>query len=282
VPLIIKWPGITRAESISDSPVCSIDLVPTVREILDSAASPDSVDGLSLMPLLRESGKLAERSLFWHYPHYSNQGIQPGGAIRDGDDKLIEFYETGRLELFNLRNDPGESINLIERFPERAAGLAERLHEWRKSVGASEMRANPDYVPNPQGADGIVMLPARTAQVHGVMLRFEPLPHKNTLGYWVLADDWASWEFQIAKPGSFRLEILQGCGNGSGGSEVDFVVAEQTFPVTVQETGGFQNFVRREIGTVKLDQPGRYTLVVKSRKKPGVAVMDLREVRLLP
>jgi hypothetical protein len=114
------------------------------------------------------------------------------------------------------------------------------------------------------------------------MLRFEPLPHKNTLGYWVRADDWASWEFQIAKPRSFRVEILQGCGNGSGGSEVDFLVADQTLEVTVQETGGFQNFVRREIGTIKIDQPGRYTLSVKPRKKPGLAVMDLREVRLVP
>src|SRR5262249_44915913 len=201
---------------------------------------------------------------------------------RDGDDKLIEFYEIGRLELFDLKNDPGEGTNLIDRFPDKAARLAARLREWRKSVGASEMRPNPDYVPNPQSPDGIVTLHARTAEVHGVMLRVEPLPHKNTLGYWVRADDWASWAFQLSKPGTFRLEILQGCGNGSGGSEVDFVVAGQTFPVTVEETGGFQNFVRREIGTVKIDQPGRYTLTVKARKKPGVAVMDLREVRLVP
>jgi arylsulfatase A len=282
VPLIINWPGIIRAESICEAPVCSIDLVPTVREILNRAATDEPVDGVSLVPLLRESGRLAERPLFWHYPHYSNQGLQPGGAIREGDDKLIEFYESGRLELFDLKNDPGEGTNLIDRFPDKASHLAARLREWRKSVGASEMRPNPDYVPNPQSADGIVTLPARTAEVHGVMLRFEPLPHKNTLGYWVRADDWASWEFQIAKPGSFRLEILQGCGTGSGGSLVDFVLAGQTLPVTVQETGGFQNFIRREIGTVKLDQPGRYTIMVKPRKKPGVAVMDLREVRLVP
>jgi arylsulfatase A-like enzyme len=282
VPLIIKWPGITRAESVCEVPVCSIDLVPTVREMLNRTATDHPVDGVSLMPVLRESGKLAGRPLFWHYPHYSNQGIQPGGAIRDGDDKLIEFYETGRLELFDLKNDPGEGTNLIDRFPEKAARLAARLREWRKSVGASKMRPNPDFLPNPQSADGSITLPARTAEVHGVMLRFEPLPHKNTLGYWVRADDWASWEFQLSKPGTFRLEILQGCGKGSGGSEVDFLVAGQTFPVTVEETGGFQNFVRREMGTVKIDEPGRYTLSVKPRKKPGVAVMDLREVRLAP
>ena len=282
VPLIIKWPGITRPLTVCDVPVCSIDLVPTIREILKPAPAPDPVDGVSLMPLLRQSGTLPERSLFWHYPHYSNQGIQPGGAVRDGDDKLIEFYESGRFELFDLKNDPGESTNLSDRFPDKAARLAGRLREWRKSVGAREMSPNPEYVPNPQSADGSVTLPARSADVHGVMLRFEPLPHKNTLGYWVRVDDWVSWEFQLTKSGSFRLEILQGCGNASGGSEVDVLVAGQTFPVTVQETGSFQNFVRREIGTVKFDQTGRYTLAVKPRKKPAAAVMDLREVRLVP
>jgi hypothetical protein len=194
---------------------------------------------------------------------------------------LIEFYETGRLELFNLKNDPGENTNLADKFPEKTAELAARLRAWRGTVAAQDMRANPDYVPNPQSPDGSVTLPAKTAEVHGIMLRYEPLPHKNTLGYWVRVDDSASWEFQIARPGKFRVEILQGCGTGSGGSEVELAVGEQTLAFTVEETGGFQRFVRREIGMLELDQPGRYTLVVKPIKKPGVAVMDLREVRLI-
>ncbi len=282
VPLLIKWQGVTRPAGTCDVPVGSIDLAPTFARALAPDSGSEVIDGVDVMPLLRESGPIAARPLFWHYPHYSNQGGRPGGAIRDGDDKLIEYYETGRLELFDLKNDPGEGMNLIDRFPEKGARLATRLREWRQSVAASEMRPNPDYVPNPQAADGSVTLPAKTADIHGVMVRFEPLPHKNTLGYWVRADDWVSWEFQLAKPGNFRVEILQGCGNGSGGSDVDFLVADQTLPVTVQETGGFQNFVRRDIGTVKFEQPGRYTLAVKPRKKPGVAVMDLREVRLVP
>jgi hypothetical protein len=244
--------------------------------------APAAIDGVSLAPLLQQAGDLAQRALFWHYPHYSNQGGRPGGAIRDGDDKLIEFYETGRLELFNLKNDLGEGTNLADKLPEKTAELAARLRAWRRDVSAQDMQANPDYVPNPQARDGSVTLHAKTAAVHGIMLRYEPLPHKNTLGYWVRADDWASWEFQIKQPGKFRVEILQGCGNGSGGSEVEFAVGEQKLAVTVEETGGFQNFVRREIGMLELAQPGRYTLTVKPLKKPGVAVMDLREVRLLP
>lgn len=285
VPLLVKWPGNAKAGIVCETPVCSIDVVPTIAEICRVSVTA-AVDGVSLAGVLRQVGDLLvpifqRRALFWHYPHYSNQGGRPGGAIRDGDDKLIEFYETGRLELFNLKTDPGESTNLADQFPEKTAELAARLRAWRRDAAAQNMRANPDYVPNPQGLDGSVTLPAKTADVHGIMLRFEPLPHKNTLGYWVRADDWASWEFQVTRPGKFRVEILQGCGNGSGGSEVEVAVGGQKLAIIVEETGGFQNFVRREIGTIELAQLGRFTLAVKPLKKPGVAVMDLREVRLV-
>ena len=285
VPLLVKWPGSRRAGTVCETPACSIDVVPTIAEICGLTVST-AIDGVSLVPVLRQAGDpsispVQRRALFWHYPHYSNQGGRPGGAIRNGDDKLIEFYETGRLELFNLKTDAGESTNLAEKFPEKTADLAAQLRAWRSKVAAQDMRPNPDYLPNPQTTDGSVTLPAGTAYVHGVMLRFEPLPHKNTLGYWVRADDWASWEFQITQPGKFRVEILQGCGNGSGGSEVEFSVGEQKLAITVEETGGFQSFVRRDVGTIELAQAGRFTLVVKPRKKPGVAVMDLREVRLI-
>ena len=85
-----------------------------------------------------------------------------------------------------------------------------------------------------------------------------------------------------ARPGRFEVEILQGCGPESGGSEVEFTVAGQTLTTTVEETGGFQKFARRKIGTVNIAKPGKYTLSVKPRTKPGRAVMDLRRVRLLP
>lgn len=281
VPLIVKWPGAAAPGTVCDAPVSSIDLVPTVAEICRVPLA-SQVDGVSLAPVLRQEGALPQRALYWHYPHYSNQGGRPGGAVREGDFKLIEFFETGRLELFDVKSEPGEGTNLVDRFPGKAQSLAARLREWRTAVAAQEMQANPHYVPNPQAEEGIVTLPARTADVHGVMLRYEPLPHKNTLGYWVRPDDWASWEFQITRPGKFRLEILQGCGTGSGGSEVEFAIAGETVTVTVQETGGFQEFVRREIGSVRIAEPGRHTLTVKPRKKPGLAVMDLREVRLVP
>jgi D-alanyl-D-alanine dipeptidase len=144
------------------------------------------------------------------------------------------------------------------------------------------MKPNPDYVPNPQAANGSVTLPAKTAEVHGLQLRYEAQPHKNTLGFWTMADDWAGWEFQLKKPGTFRVEVLQGCGTGQGGSMVEVTIADQKLTFTVEDTGGFQEFKARDIGLVKLERPGKYTLAVRPRSKAENAIMDLRAVRLLP
>jgi arylsulfatase A len=292
VPLIVRWPGNVKAGSLSETPVCSIDYLPTILELCRLSASggrqpPDTKgqalgDGLSLVPLLKQSGSVTRDAFYWHYPHYSNQTARPGGAIRAGDYKLIEFYEDGRRELFNLKKDPGEGINLADKEPDKVRELAEKLEAWRKSVDAQMMTANPDYRPNPQDKDGVITIRSRTAHVHGVMLRYEPLPHKDTLGYWVRQEDWASLEFEVTTPGKFEVEMLVGCGNGSGGSEVEVAIGEQKLNFTVQETGGFQNFVPRTIGAIALEKAGRYSLTVKPLKKPGLAVMDLRQVRLLP
>lgn len=291
VPLLVKWPGVVQPASTCDAPVCGIDLLPTLLEAsrIRLEGPPPQFDGVSLVPLLKQTGTIAREALFWHYPHYSNQGGRPGGVIRVGEWKLVEFYEEGRRELFHIARDVGEARNLAEQEPERVRELAQKLAAWRESVGALMPTPNPDFVPNPQAANGQIVLPARTADVRGSMLRYEPLPHKNTLGYWVRAEDWARFEFTVQQPGTFQVEALVGCGNGSGGSEVAFeVVPEgstakpQTLSLTVEVTGGFQNFVPRALGSVTLDKPGRYELRVRPIKKPGPAVMDLRQVRLIP
>lgn len=133
-----------------------------------------------------------------------------------------------------------------------------------------------------QAANGEVLLHARDVAIHGTTVRYEPQPHKNTIGYWTKVDDWVSWDFELTRPGEFNVEILQGCGKGSGGAAVEFSVGEQTLKTTIKDTGGFQNFVPRDIGALKFDKPGRYTLAVKPKTKPGVAVMDLRQVKLTP
>ena len=281
VPLLVRGPGIAPGSTATNA-MSSVDYLPTILELAGLVAPKpeENVDGVALAALLKQTGAPAARPLFWHYPHYSNQGGKPGGAIRDGDFKLIEFYETGRVELFDLKS--GENRNLAEdpAHASRMKAMVSKLDTWRIKTGAQMMQPNPSYRPSPQAADGTITMLGKHADVFGPMLRFEPLPHKNTLGFWVNPSDWASWEFEVLKPGKFTMEITYGCGNGSGGSEVEFAVGPQKLLFKVEQTGGFQAFVKRDIGEMTFDRPGRYTLTVKPKSKPGPAVMDLPQVVL--
>jgi arylsulfatase A-like enzyme len=137
VPLILAGPGVKGGQT-HHSLAASVDLMPTVLDLIGQ--SPENgIDGVSLNRPVRR------KSLFWHYPHYSNQGGAPGGAMREGDWKLIEFYEDKRLELFNLRQDPGEQANLAEREKTRALRMRGELDAWRKSCGAIMPQQNPAY-----------------------------------------------------------------------------------------------------------------------------------------
>jgi len=143
-PLLIRWPAVSKAGVTVEEPLSSIDFFPTVCDGLH--AQTGSVDGVSIRPLL-EGGRISKRPLFWHYPHYSDQGGRPSGAVRVGDWKLIEFYEDGRRELYNLRHDIGERHNLVRREPARVKTLYETLADWRKSVDAAMPEPNPNYEP---------------------------------------------------------------------------------------------------------------------------------------
>lgn len=133
-----------------------------------------------------------------------------------------------------------------------------------------------------QAADRTVILHAKEATTHGATIRYEPQPHKNTIGYWTQQGDSVSWEFTLNQPGRFAVELVQGCGAGSGGSQVALWLDDQKFLLQVVETGGFQNFLPRVIGAVRLSGPGRHRCRVEALTKPGVAVMDLRQINLRP
>lgn len=146
VPLIVRWPGAVRAAAVEGTPVITDDFLPTLLEVAGVEWSADRpIDGLSLVPLLRGTGEPDREELYWHYPHYHGSGQRPSGAVRSGDYKLIEWYEDGRLELYDLSKDPGETVNLAAAMPERAARLRERLARWREATGAQMPLPNPDY-----------------------------------------------------------------------------------------------------------------------------------------
>jgi arylsulfatase A-like enzyme len=323
IPLIVRWTGQARAGAVTDVPVISTDWTPTFLE-LAGVKTDLAFDGVSLAGLIVRDESPPPRALFWHFPHYTNQGGRPAGAVREGAWKLVEHYEDGRCELFHLGDDPGEATDLAAKEPGRVADLRGKLEKWRRGSGAQGMQPNPKFngklwrrlyqdvdvsqlpaaetaaamapkladwralmnaVISPKGVKaeagaGAVILHARDAKVHGNKLRYEDAPHKDTLGFWIEKADWAEWEFDAPAAGVFEVQLLQGCGKGSGGAEVEVTIAGQALTMKVEETGHFQRFVPRTIGTVRLPEPGRYTLAVQARTKPGPAVMDLRQVVL--
>ncbi len=143
-PMIIKWPQSGQKNVVRGEPVISVDFYPTMMEIAGFEPSTDQLlDGVSLVPLLR--GKhLEARNLYWHYPHYSNQGGFPGGAIRDGNYKLIERYEDGRTHLYDIDSDPGELNDIASEKPAQVAAMKRQLHTWYKTVDAKFLQPKAD------------------------------------------------------------------------------------------------------------------------------------------
>ena len=165
-PMIAAWPGRIKAGSSCDTPVCTLDLYPTFLSATSlSKASNQTLDGVDLMPLLQQSGDIAPRALYWHFPIYLQAykpkqddardplfRTRPGSAMRLGKWKLHEFFEDGAYELYNLENDLGGRKNLAAEMPEKVAELAKKLTNWRESVQAAvPTQLNSDYDPNWKG-----------------------------------------------------------------------------------------------------------------------------------
>lgn len=138
VPLVIRAPGWTTPGSVCADPVISMDLLPTLMQLVGLPLQPERHrDGISLAPLLTGEGELQTReNLFWHYPHYHGSTWTPGAAIRHGPWKLLEFYETGKRELYNLETDPGEARDLGPQYPEKMRELTDLLHTWQDRMEA--------------------------------------------------------------------------------------------------------------------------------------------------
>lgn len=321
VPLLVRLPGFAAGGRTIDAPVSTGDLAATICALAGVAPPPEG-DFQDLAGTLGAGPPTAaaDRAFFWHQPHYTNQGGRPGGAVRRGRWKLLEHFEDGRLELFDVDADPGERHDLAAAEPALVAELRGLLEAWRRGVGARGMAANPRLdparwrachgvtdvsllEPAPTAAEmvaglaawraamddaeagppptrrGFIRLAAADATVAGDKLRYEPQPEKDTLGYWVNEADRAWWDFRLDEPGRYRAVALVGCGAGQGGSRVELRAGPSHVDFEVEETGHFQRFVPRDLGTLDLPA-GAVRLEVRALSKKAAAVMDLRQITL--
>jgi len=148
VPLFVKWPGITQPGSTCATPVITPDFYPTLLEMAGlKPPGGQALDGESIVPLLRQRGRFRRDTLYWHYPHYHPGGATPYSAIRQGDWKLIEFFEDRHVELYHLRDDLSEATDLASKQPRQANALRRKLQVWREAMDAQLPSPNPDYDP---------------------------------------------------------------------------------------------------------------------------------------
>ena len=285
VPAIAWWPGKIQPGQVTSALACSMDLFTTALSLAGAPIPSDRpIDGKNLAPLLLGNGS-APRDEFFYYRDAQLW------AVRQGPYKAHFWTQSGyRADrehhnpplLFNLQEDPSEQHNIAAQHPEIVRALHKLADNHLAGIESAENQLARGFIVVRPAEDGTIRLHAKQAVTHGPLLRYEPEPHKNTLGYWMRQQDWASWDFVVEEPGIYQVEILQGCGPGSGGSEVEFRVGSQAHAITVVETSHFQDFLARDIGTFEFSEPGQYMLSVRPLRKPGLAVMDLRQVTLTP
>lgn len=152
VPTIIYWPGNGQHGIVSDVPIMNIDFYPTLLAMVGIKPPKGyPLDGMSIVPLLtgdkQGTDAVVRRPLYWHFPQYSNHGAQsPGGAIRLGDYKLLEYFEQDKVQLFDIRTDPGEQHDLSAAQPGRVKQMQDMLHAWRNRIHANMPSRNPHYI----------------------------------------------------------------------------------------------------------------------------------------
>ncbi len=142
-PLLVRWPNIIKPGTTTNKVVTSVDIFPTILEALKIPER--KTQGKSFLSLLQGDTSFIRGPVFWHYPHYSNQGGKPSGAIRYGDYKLIQNYEDGSFELYNLREDISEKNNLVNEQKEKAEELLNLLKNWKTNVKAKPPVSNTNY-----------------------------------------------------------------------------------------------------------------------------------------
>lgn len=214
---------------------------------------------------------------------YTLNRAEIGMQVRIGDAATLKGYASRTRD-----QAEAQATDLGIAYLPAAGEYPVTLLTGDRSNGAGFSIESIELVPAPeadfpgQNIDGTVELLAKHATTYSEVLRYEPKTEKNCLGFWSNPEDWAEWAFKIHSPGKYRVEIVQGCGNGSGGSEVALLAGKDTLNFKVEETGGFQNWKKRDLGVVEFADAGDHRVALKPTKKASNAVMDVQQIVLTP
>jgi hypothetical protein len=235
-----------------------------------------------------------EDSLSWEFKptRWGMYDVELAYAAADGAGTELQFNVAGRL--FTIVRPPTGSWDRYVTLPVGRFYLKQEkpfaLHvSCKKMTGKAVMnfqaitlRPAPEGSPIKQEGTAPITLHASNAITHSVTMRYEPKPEKNCLGYWINPRDWAEWEFEVTKPGAYEVAVKLGCGQGNGGSDVQVEVGGEKLSFQVEDTGDYHKYTQQRIGRVKFPTPGIYSLAVRPQNKKAGAVMDIRQVDLLP
>ena len=202
IPLIVRWSDKIAAAQTIDSPVSLMDLMPTLMEVvgMDTSKTVGPLDGVSLKQSWLQSpapGASKERSFFWHFPHYTNQGSRPAAATRQGNWKLIEYLEDGAIELYDLEKDAGEKTNVAKDNSETAKALTESLHQWQKRTGVQFGAPNPNA----------------NREVHKrLYVDSDPTRLDSRAGAAAVGDQWRVWRTEMNRVVAGKKSVLRETG----------------------------------------------------------------------
>ncbi len=224
---------------------------------------------------------------------------EPSGMRIELRENAVEFHiensDTGKVLVIPRFQNPIKNVYLKSDPQKTNLRLKPGISKWEihstknyalKSVVVMETVGRPHLDPEPvvysPNDKGEIVLPAHGAVVHGEKLRYEPQPHKNTVGYWQNEDDWCEWKFSSPVNSTYQIYLLQGCGKGQGGSVVRCQIGNHQIEFKVEDTGHFQNFKERLIGEILIESGKDLSVSLIPLNKAKAAVMDVRQLRLVP
>lgn len=222
-------------------------------------------------------GRVASKPgrLYLHVFDWPRDGILIVPGLVSPVQKAYLLSDPGRQPLGVSRGDQAVAVAVPAIAPDAAHNVVVLEIEGCVQIAPEAFLAC-------QSPDGTVILRARDADIHGQTVRYDSQSDRDSIGYWTDSKDWISWDFTVTQPGVFSVEIRYGCAPGHGGGQYEVEVGHQTLPGKARETDGWFARTSDTLGTVELAQPGRYTLAIKLKTNPGLAVMDLQTVTLRP